>query len=73
MKKSSTYLTGNIAFRMDEEMEKGLKLYFELADRAQIDRRSQKVRSSFRLDANLYLARGALALLATRHRRKRSL
>jgi len=26
-----TYLTDNIAFRMDEEMEKGLKLYFELA------------------------------------------
>jgi chorismate dehydratase len=26
-----TYLTENIAFRMDEEMEKGLKLYFELA------------------------------------------
>jgi Putative periplasminc binding protein (DUF178). len=28
-----TYLTGNIAFRMDEEMEKGLNLYFELATR----------------------------------------
>lgn len=26
-----TYLTGNIAFRMDEGMKKGLKLYFELA------------------------------------------
>ncbi len=26
-----TYLTDNIAFRMDEEMEKGLSLYFELA------------------------------------------
>lgn len=26
-----TYLTENIAFRMDEEMKKGLKLYFELA------------------------------------------
>jgi chorismate dehydratase len=26
-----TYLTDNIAFRMDEEMEKGLKFYFELA------------------------------------------
>jgi chorismate dehydratase len=26
-----TYLTDNIAFRMDEEMKKGLKLYFELA------------------------------------------
>ena len=26
-----TYLTENIAFRMDEEMEKGLSLYFELA------------------------------------------
>ena len=26
-----TYLTDNIAFRMDEEMEKGLELYFELA------------------------------------------
>ena len=25
------YLTENIAFRMDEEMKKGLKLYFELA------------------------------------------
>jgi chorismate dehydratase len=26
-----TYLTDNIAFRMDEEMEKGLSRYFELA------------------------------------------
>jgi chorismate dehydratase len=26
-----SYLTENIAFRMDEEMQKGLKLYFELA------------------------------------------
>ena len=26
-----TYLTDNIAFRMDEDMEKGLDRYFELA------------------------------------------
>jgi chorismate dehydratase len=30
------YLTENIVFRMDEEMEKGLKLYFELARKHQI-------------------------------------
>ena len=31
-----TYLTENIAFRMDEDMEKGLKLYFELARKHQL-------------------------------------
>ncbi|MFN2576082.1 MAG: menaquinone biosynthetic enzyme MqnA/MqnD family protein [Pyrinomonadaceae bacterium] len=31
-----TYLTENIAFRMDEEMEKGLALYFELAQKHQL-------------------------------------
>jgi chorismate dehydratase len=31
-----TYLTDNIDFRMDEEMEKGLKLYFELARKHQL-------------------------------------
>ena len=27
------YLTRNIAFQMDEEMKRGLELYFELADK----------------------------------------
>jgi len=31
-----TYLTENIAFRMDEQMEKGLTLYFELAQKHQL-------------------------------------
>src|SRR5256714_1780918 len=31
-----TYLTENIAFRVDEEMEKGLNLYFELAQKHQL-------------------------------------
>ena len=31
-----TYLTENIAFRVDEEMQKGLTLYFELAGKHQL-------------------------------------
>jgi len=35
-KEIRAYLTDNIAFRMDEEMEKGLKLYFQLARKHQL-------------------------------------
>ena len=31
-----TYLTENIAFRVDEEMREGLKLYFEFAEKHQL-------------------------------------
>ena len=39
-----TYLTGNIAFRMDEEMEKGLRLYFDLARKLELIDQMQTLR-----------------------------
>ena len=35
------YLTENIAFRMDEEMKKGLELYFELARKHRLIERAK--------------------------------
>lgn len=37
------YLTGNIAFRMDDEMKKGLELYFELAYKHQLIAKTKPV------------------------------